>query len=123
MTSGTNEFSVMQFNCLADALSDAFPHVSKDVLSWSHRMRLFEKLFASYLTTFCVLKRWITLTTSSNRSCPSWGILGVSISVVQDRRPSLVDGVALFWRSDRFTLCSEDAVRSEKKTFGIVGRL
>jgi nocturnin len=121
MSSGTNEFSVMQFNCLADALSDAFPHVSKDILSWSHRMKLFEKLFASPTHDFLCLEE---VDHFDDFFKPFLSKLGYSGRFYQRRSgPSPIsrDGVALFWRNDRFVLCSEDAVKSEKKTFGIVG--
>ena len=117
-----NTISVLQFNCLADALSDAFPHVSsQSLLTWPHRLPLFEKIFQALPCDFICLQE---VDHFADCFSPMLGALGYAGAFYQRRpepSPVSLDGVALFWKKDRFKLISEHPVSSERKTFGVIG--
>lgn len=113
--------SVMQFNCLADALSDAFPHASsQDILKWSHRQKLFEDLFDETQCHFMCLEEVDHFDDFFVPYLSKYGYQGVHHQRRKDPTFSK-DGVALFWKSERFEMISSSPISSSRKTFGILG--
>lgn len=113
-------FSILQFNCLADALSDAFPHVSSQhILTWEYRCPLFEWLFKGLDVDILCLEEVDHFDDFFKPFLATLGYDGIFEQRRHEPNPISKDGVALFWKKDKFHLIDKLPVSSSEKTFGI----
>lgn len=112
----------MQFNTLADALSDAFPHVSsKRLLSWTHREPLLHRVLTDHPCDFFCLEEVDHFADSFQPLLSGLGYEGVFAQRRHSADPISLDGTALFWRKSRFSLLDHALAENDGKTFGLVG--
>jgi mRNA deadenylase 3'-5' endonuclease subunit Ccr4 len=132
-TPGHRRLSVFQFNTLADALSDAFPHVStQELLGWAHRQRLFPQIFqqADRPYDFVTLEEVDHFADFFAPLLREQGYDGIfaqrrANAVVSDEGipgPALIslDGTALFWNAAHWELLSHVHLKRAHKTFGLL---
>ena len=93
---GATKFSVMQFNILADSLSDSFPEADPKILEWSYREELIVAQITSRQPTVVCLEECDHFEDLETRLSPS-GYKGFFIKKTSEFNK---DGCAIFYRSD-----------------------
>lgn len=118
------QFTILQWNTLADALSNAFPHISDPkVLSWDHRKPLIQRLLTTTQCDFVCLEEVDHYHDSFSEFMMHLGYSGHFVERrVHEESPISRDGVAIFWKADRFerVVSQSLAVSKTDKVFGVV---
>lgn len=117
--------SVLQFNTLADALADAFPHVSDKelVLEWQHREARLHHVLTEHACDFICAEEVDHFEDSFMPLLDGRGYGGAfAVRRPEEHSKTSRDGVALFWKNDKYTLLNESKLRSSTKCFGIVAQ-
>jgi mRNA deadenylase 3'-5' endonuclease subunit Ccr4 len=92
----SKKFSVMQFNILADSLSDSFPKADKAILAWSYREPLIVTQITSRLPTVVCIEECDHFEDLETRLA-AFGYKGF---FVKKKSATSKDGCAMFYRTD-----------------------
>lgn len=122
--SGAETISLLQFNALADALSDAFPHISDKqlVLDWQHRESRLHAVLTQHEHDFLCVEEVDHFGDSFLPFLWPRGYDGTFAMrrMVYAEPIKSRDGVALFWRRNKFKLMHKKELRRGGKCFGLV---
>jgi mRNA deadenylase 3'-5' endonuclease subunit Ccr4 len=117
------QLKMLQFNCLADALSDGFTHADDPkVFTWEHRWPLIQKILLGADYDFIGLQEVDHYYTHFMPFLAKYGYQGVFLMRRMDEAPISKDGVALFWKNDRFRALQDPFLFDSpgtNKTFGL----
>lgn len=107
-----NTITVLQFNTLADALSDAFPHVSDKelVLDWKHRERRLHDVLTQHQCDFICLQEVDHFHDSFVPFLAKRGYDG-EFAVRRFCTNKSGDGTALFWRKDKHVFINKQKLK------------
>ena len=121
--SSDHGIQILQFNTLADTLSNDFPHVSADFLSWKHREGLLHEALTEHNFDFICAEEVDHFSDSFEPFLGDRGYSGIFAMrrVIADGDTTASrDGAALFWKRDKFSILAQATVKHASKTVGVV---